>query len=142
MTHRLDPYKPIESRRQAHHHRGRVPGLEMAVHLSGPQYRGRQSSSFFPPGFRLNFRITSDTVMTSFFIPQLGSQIYAMAGMQSQLHLMADEPGTYPRPEPAVQRRRLLRHALQGDCRFRRKQFEAWVQKTQTSPDKLDLARI
>jgi len=33
--------------------------------------------------------------MTSFFIPQLGNQIYAMAGMQTRLHLMADEPGTY-----------------------------------------------
>lgn len=39
--------------------------------------------------------MTSNSVMNSFFIPRLGSQIYAMAGMQTQLHLIADEAGTY-----------------------------------------------
>jgi len=34
-------------------------------------------------------------VMNSFFVPQLGSQIYTMAGMVTQLHLQADHPGTY-----------------------------------------------
>jgi cytochrome o ubiquinol oxidase subunit 2 len=34
--------------------------------------------------------------MNSFFVPQLGSQIYTMAGMTSQLSLEADEAGTYP----------------------------------------------
>lgn len=43
----------------------------------------------------VNFKITSDTVMNSFFIPQLGSQIYAMAGMQTKLHLIANETGTF-----------------------------------------------
>jgi hypothetical protein len=33
--------------------------------------------------------VTSNSVMNSFFIPRLGSQIYAMAGMQTQLHLIA-----------------------------------------------------
>jgi cytochrome o ubiquinol oxidase subunit II len=34
--------------------------------------------------------------MNSFFVPQLGSQIYTMAGMATQLNLLADKPGTYP----------------------------------------------
>ena len=34
--------------------------------------------------------------MNSFFVPQLGSQIYTMAGMATQLNLLADRPGTYP----------------------------------------------
>ena len=33
--------------------------------------------------------------MNSFFVPQLGSQIYTMAGMVTSLHLRADHPGTY-----------------------------------------------
>ena len=33
--------------------------------------------------------------MNSFFIPQLGGQIYAMAGMQTHLHLQADETGVF-----------------------------------------------
>ena len=39
------------------------------------------------------FHLTSDATMQSFFIPSLGSQIYAMAGMVTQLHLVADRPG-------------------------------------------------
>jgi cytochrome o ubiquinol oxidase subunit 2 len=33
--------------------------------------------------------------MNSFFVPQLGSQIYTMAGMVTQLSLQADRPGIY-----------------------------------------------
>ena len=48
-----------------------------------------------PVGTPVQFLITSDSVMNSFFIPRLGGQIYAMAGMQTELNLQADEPGTY-----------------------------------------------
>ena len=34
--------------------------------------------------------------MNSFFVPQLGSQIYTMSGMATRLHLQADHLGTYP----------------------------------------------
>lgn len=46
----------------------------------------------FPANTPVNFKITSNSVMNSFFIPTLGSQIYAMAGMQTKLHLIANEP--------------------------------------------------
>jgi len=49
-----------------------------------------------PTGTPIHFRLTSATVMNSFFVPQLGSQIYTMAGMATQLNLQADRPGTYP----------------------------------------------
>jgi cytochrome o ubiquinol oxidase subunit II len=42
------------------------------------------------------FRLTSATVMNSFFVPQLGSQIYTMGGMTTHLHLLADKPGEFP----------------------------------------------
>jgi cytochrome o ubiquinol oxidase subunit II len=48
-----------------------------------------------PIGQPIHFRLTSSGVMNSFFVPELGSQIYTMAGMTSQLYLEADEPGTY-----------------------------------------------
>ena len=44
--------------------------------------------------------------MQSFFIPALGSQIYAMAGMVTELNLKADRPGRLVRREHAIQRRR------------------------------------
>jgi cytochrome o ubiquinol oxidase subunit 2 len=49
----------------------------------------------FPAKSPLSLRITSDSVMTAFFIPRLGSQIYAMAGMETRLNLLADRPGSY-----------------------------------------------
>jgi cytochrome o ubiquinol oxidase subunit 2 len=48
-----------------------------------------------PVGTPVQFLITSDSVMNSFFIPRLGGQIYAMAGMQTELNLQADEAGNY-----------------------------------------------
>ena len=48
-----------------------------------------------PVGTPVHFRLTSTGVMNSFFVPQLGSQIYTMAAMTSQLSLQADEPGNY-----------------------------------------------
>jgi cytochrome o ubiquinol oxidase subunit 2 len=49
-----------------------------------------------PAATPISFRLTSATVWNSFFVPQLGSQIYAMAGMATRLNLQADKPGTYP----------------------------------------------
>jgi cytochrome o ubiquinol oxidase subunit 2 len=48
-----------------------------------------------PVGVPVHFRLTSSGVMNSFFVPQLGSQIYTMAGMTSQLYLQADRVGAY-----------------------------------------------
>jgi cytochrome o ubiquinol oxidase subunit II len=48
-----------------------------------------------PAGTPIQFRLTSATVMNSFFVPQLGSQIYAMGGMTTHLNLMADRPGEF-----------------------------------------------
>ena len=46
-------------------------------------------------GTPVSFELTSSGVMNSFFVPQLGGQIYTMAGMVTRLHLQADHTGTY-----------------------------------------------
>ena len=48
-----------------------------------------------PVGNPIRFRLTSASVMNSFFVPQLGSQIYTMPGMTTRLNLQADQPGVY-----------------------------------------------
>ncbi|HEY4404423.1 MAG TPA: COX aromatic rich motif-containing protein, partial [Xanthobacteraceae bacterium] len=48
-----------------------------------------------PVGTPVSFELTSSGVMNSFFVPQLGSQIYTMAKMVTRLNLQADHPGTY-----------------------------------------------
>ncbi len=49
-----------------------------------------------PAGTPVNFRLTSATVMNSFLVQQLGSQIYTMPGMTTHLNLLAYRPGEYP----------------------------------------------
>jgi cytochrome o ubiquinol oxidase subunit 2 len=49
----------------------------------------------FPEHTPINFEITADAPMNSFWIPQLGGQIYAMPGMRSKLHLIANEMGSF-----------------------------------------------
>jgi cytochrome o ubiquinol oxidase subunit 2 len=48
-----------------------------------------------PAGVPLHFSLTSASVWNVFFIPQLGSMIYTMNGMTTQMNLQADEPGTF-----------------------------------------------
>ena len=139
-THKLDPYKPIDPGGKPV--RIEVVSLDWKWLFIYPDHDiAIVNQLVFPAKVPLSFRITSDTVMTSFFIPQLGSQIYAMAGRQSRLHLLADEPGTYAGHNQQFSGRGY------ADMHFKaiaisRQQFEAWVQNTRQSPDKLDLARF
>jgi cytochrome o ubiquinol oxidase subunit 2 len=48
-----------------------------------------------PARVPLRFRLTSTTVMNSFFVPQLGTQIYTMPNMVTRLNLEADQPGIF-----------------------------------------------
>jgi len=93
-THKLDPYKEIA---------GTEAALEVQVVAQDwkwlfiyPEYGIASVNELaFPSSRPLALEITSDTVMNSFMIPALGGQIYAMAGMTTQLHLLADGPGTF-----------------------------------------------
>jgi cytochrome o ubiquinol oxidase subunit 2 len=49
-----------------------------------------------PVGVPLDLRITSASVFNVFFVPRLGTMIYAMYGMRTRLNLQADRPGVYP----------------------------------------------
>ena len=49
----------------------------------------------FPVNTPINFELTSDSVMNSFWVPALGGQIYTMPGMSTQLHLMSDRLGSF-----------------------------------------------
>jgi cytochrome o ubiquinol oxidase subunit 2 len=94
-SHDLDPPRPIASKQQPIDIQ--VVALDWKWLFIYPQ-QGVASVNrlVVPAGVPLQFSITSATVMNSFFVPQLGSQIYAMAGMATRLNLQADKPGTYP----------------------------------------------
>jgi len=93
-THELDPYKPLESNVKPIN--VEVVALDWKWLFIYPDLGiATVNQLAVPVGTPVNFRITSDSVMNSFFIPQLGTQVYAMAGMQTRLHLIADEAGTF-----------------------------------------------
>ena len=92
----------------------------------------------FPENVPVEFHITSGTVMNSFFIPQLGSQIYAMAGMENKLNLIANEKGIFPGISANYSG-----HGF-SDMKFNaiansREEFDAWVNKVKQSPKTLDI---
>jgi cytochrome o ubiquinol oxidase subunit 2 len=92
-----------------------------------------------PAGRPVHFSITSASVMNTFFVPQLGSMIYAMNGMVTELHLQADRPGAF----------RGLSAQFSGDgfsdMNFTVKsvpqdQFQAWTAQTRQAGPALDTA--
>lgn len=93
-SHSLDPRKPLEPEKPPL--RIHVVALDWKWLFIYPEQEiASVNEVAIPVNQPVEFLITSDTVMNSFFIPQLGSQIYAMAGMENQLHLIASEPGSY-----------------------------------------------
>jgi cytochrome o ubiquinol oxidase subunit 2 len=88
-THELDPYRPIQS--DVKPVTIEVVALDWKwLFIYPEQGIATVNKIVFPANTPINFKITSDAVMNSFFIPGLGGQIYAMAGMQTKLHLIAD----------------------------------------------------
>ncbi|MGJ4904130.1 ubiquinol oxidase subunit II [Bradyrhizobium sp. HKCCYLS2058] len=102
-THLLDPYrtlgrisaeravtpqdKPLEVN---------VVALDWKWLFIYPEYGIASLNELAAPVNRpLDFRITSSSVMNSFYIPALAGQIYAMPGMQSRLHAVINKPGIY-----------------------------------------------
>src|SRR6266496_758610 len=93
-SHALDPYKPLVSNRKP---------LEVQVialqwkwlFIYPKQHIATINYLQLPKDTPINFTITSDAPMNSFWIPQLGGQVYAMTGMSTRLHLMASQNGDY-----------------------------------------------
>jgi cytochrome o ubiquinol oxidase subunit 2 len=94
-SHDLDPRKAIASTMTPV--RVQVVSLDWKWLFIYPDQRIASVNQLtIPVGTPVRFELTSSGVMNSFFVPQLGGQIYTMAGMVTRLHLQADHPGTYP----------------------------------------------
>jgi cytochrome o ubiquinol oxidase subunit 2 len=93
-SHDLDPFKALDSDKKPL--TVQVVALQWKWLFIYPE-QGIASVNYvqFPEDRPVTFEITSDAPMNSFWIPKLGGQIYAMAGMTTKLHLMADEQGSY-----------------------------------------------
>jgi len=93
-SHELNPFKPLKS--DVEPIEIQVVALQWKWLFIYPE-EGIATVNFvqFPEKTPVNFEITSDAPMNSFWIPQLGGQIYAMPAMRTKLHLIADEQGSY-----------------------------------------------
>ena len=137
-THRLDPYRNIDSAERP---------LEVQVvaqdwkwlFLYPEQGVAVVNELAFPSARPLSLRITSDTVMNSLLIPALGGQIYAMAGMETRLHLLADEPGRFAGRNMQYSGDGFANQYFEAIA-MSDQDFEAWVAKARQSPDSLDAA--
>ncbi len=93
-SHDLDPARPVASTAQPMN--VQVVSLDWKWLFIYPDLGVASVNRLVvPAGTPLKLQLTSASVMNSFFVPQLGSQIYTMAGMTTTLHLRADQAGTY-----------------------------------------------
>jgi cytochrome o ubiquinol oxidase subunit 2 len=138
-SHELDPYKPLEAKAKPIN--VEVVALNWKWLFIYPDLGiATVNQLAMPVGTPVNFQVTSDAVMNSFFIPQLGSQIYAMAGMQTRLHLIADEAGDYAGISSSYSGKGY------SDMKFRAlamsdQDFDAWVAKVKAGQQPLSMDR-
>ncbi|MCY9513239.1 ubiquinol oxidase subunit II [Paenibacillus apiarius] len=93
-TYALEPSKPLESDKKAL--TIQVTSLDWKWLFQYPEQGiATVNAVHFPEGVPIRFEITADSPMNSFWIPQLGGQMYAMSGMAMTLYLQADERGQY-----------------------------------------------
>jgi cytochrome o ubiquinol oxidase subunit II len=137
-THSLDPYKPLES--DVKPVRVEVVALNWKWLFIYPDYGVASVNELaLPVDTPVDFRLTAESLMNSFFIPQLGSQVYAMSGMQTQLHLIANSTGTFAGRSSAFSGPGF------SDMNFStvvtsRGDFDAWVARAKASPQALSVA--
>jgi cytochrome o ubiquinol oxidase subunit 2 len=99
-----------------------------------------------PVGTPISLELTSTGVMNSFFVPQLGGQIYTMAGMTTHLQLLADHAGRYPGLSAQFSGDGFADMIFKADA-VPAKQFDDWVTETRNigptldAPTYADLAR-
>lgn len=136
-SHDLDPYKSLSSTNQP------LPIQVVALNWKWLFIYPQQNISTvnyleIPVNRPVNFQITADAPMNSFWIPQLGGQVYAMSGMSTQLHLMADKTGTYVGRSANISGRGFA--GMQFDTKaVAADDFSTWVSQVKNSPNSLDL---
>jgi cytochrome o ubiquinol oxidase subunit 2 len=138
-TQTLDPYRPLESNVKPL--RVQVVALNWKWLFIYPDYGIATIDQLeIPVGTPIDFELTAQSLMNSFFIPRLGSQVYAMAGMRTQLHLIADQAGNYHGMSAAFSGEGF------SDMHFdtvamSRADFDAWVHAARRAPRAMDAAQ-
>ena len=137
-SHELNPFKPIQN--------GNPPLKIQAVALDWkwlfiyPEEKIATINEIrFPIHRPLHFEITADAPMNSFWIPQLGGQIYAMAAMRTTLYLVANEIGVFEGRSSNISGKGFAGMIFKAESTTE-SGFEEWVKEVKQSGTKLDWA--
>jgi cytochrome o ubiquinol oxidase subunit 2 len=94
QSYELDPYKPLAATEAPLEIQAIALDWKW-VFIYPEQNVASVNEVMIVAGRPVHFSLTSGTVMQSFMIPRLGGQIYTMAGMVTQMNLLASEPGQF-----------------------------------------------
>lgn len=139
-THSLDPYRPLAATQ---------PPLEVQVvaldwkwlFIYPEEGVATVNQLVIPVGRPVHLSLTSGTVMQSLLIPQLGGQIYAMAGMTTHLNLAASRPGVF-RGKNTQYNGRGFQDQKFDVVATDAAAYERWVSRVQTGGSPLDKAAL
>ena len=131
-SHDLDPFKPLDSNQKPL--KIQVVALQWKWLFLYPE-QGIASVNFLqiPEKTPIYFEISADAPMNSFWIPRLGGQIYAMPGMRSKLHLIAQETGDF-RGSSANLSGDGFAHMHFVTRASSKEAFDQWVETVRSSP--------
>lgn len=139
-THELDPYKALAVK-------GKKPVQVEAIAMDWkwlfvyPQYNVAAVNELaMPVNTPVSIHMTSDTVMTAIMIPRLGSQIFAMSGMRTQLHLIANQKGRFFGKNYQYNGKGFAKERFHA-VSMSDEQFKEWVQRAKAAGQRLDAAR-
>lgn len=133
----LDPFKPLETDKKLL--TIQVVALQWKWLFIYPEYNiATVNFLHFPEKTPIRFILTADAPMNSFWIPQLGGQVFAMAGMETKLHLIANEVGSYRGSSANLSGRGFagmwfMAHSTTDTA------FEKWIQEVRLSSNVLNL---
>ncbi|QCO71017.1 ubiquinol oxidase subunit II [Buchnera aphidicola] len=140
-SHKLEPKKPIASFNKPI--KIDAVALDWKWLFIYPDYNiATINEIMFPVNRPVIFRITSNSVMNSFFIPSLGSQIYAMPGMTTKLNLIANNPGKYKGISSNYSGKGFSNMKFTAISVLKNSTFIDWVKKIKNSSVKLNMKKF
>lgn len=137
-AHAIDPYQPVASTQKP-----------LTIQVDALQWRwlfiypdqkiATINYAVIPKGTPVNFQLTADAPMSSFWVPQIGGQMYAMSGMVTQTHFMVNKTGEFEGRNAEISGTDFAKMTFVIKS-VNSSDFKKWVSASQKSPAPLTLA--
>ncbi|MCF7806434.1 MAG: ubiquinol oxidase subunit II [Simkaniaceae bacterium] len=130
-SHELNPFRPIESDKKTI--AIQVVALDWKWLFIYPEQKVASVNFVaIPQNTPVEFEITADAPMNSFWVPQLAGQIYAMPAMRTKLNVIANECGSYRGSSSNLSGKGFAGMVFTVEA-MTENQFDQWVQTAQDS---------